>query len=309
MSELTSAETVSRPEPARKYTRPRRYVSWVGLILGLAVGIGGGLFYAWGVNPVKEFDTEPWQLEDADKAHYIVAVMLDYSHDSDLNAAVTRLLALKLDGDPIQAVADVACDLATTGYVENNSGLHAIRAMMTFYQLQGKHGCADNLIPSQDIDATKSVIEVIVPTATLVPPPTKTSTPQGPERPTSTPFVFVVPTSQPQTDFALANIQTFCSAELSGLIEVYVQESNGDGIAGQEVRVRWDSGEDHFFTGLKPERGPGYADFEMVAGKGYTVEMPGRSDPTSEPLSAAPCTTDDGARAITSYRVVFRPLE
>ncbi|MBZ0275650.1 MAG: hypothetical protein K8I60_05880, partial [Anaerolineae bacterium] len=97
-----------------------------------------------------------------------------------------------------------------------------------------------------------------------------------------------------------------CSTALSGLIEVFVQDFNGDGVPGIEVRVRWNDGEDRFFTGLKPERGPAYADFQMEADKGYTVELPGRSDP-SQQLIARPCTAENGQDAIILYRVVFRP--
>jgi hypothetical protein len=291
--------------PARKYLRPRRPFSWAGLLLGIALGVGSGLFYAWGVNPVVEFDTEPWQLSRADKAHYIAAIMLDYSQDSDLNQAVNRLLELRLPGDPIQSVADIACELASSGYVDSSSGLRAIRAMMLFYRLQGKSGCADVLIPGEDPLPT-TVVNVVVPTPTLVPPPTKTPTPEPPAQPTTTQVVVVVPTSPPQSDFVLVNVSTFCDAAISGMIEVFVQDSGGDGLPGQEIRVRWDAGEDRFFSGLKPERGAGYADFQMQTGVGYLVDLPGRADPTDDPLVATPCETGEGERAVTSYRVVFR---
>lgn len=301
------ATEAPRQQPARKYMRPRHIVSWPLLIFGLIVGVAGGLFYAWGVNPVVEYDTEPWQLRQSDKAHYVVAIMLDYSYDGDLNQAVNRLLALQLDGDPIQAVANIACNLASAGYIDSNSGLRAVRAMMTFYQLQGKQGCADTLLPStaQEPPPT-TVVEVIIPTATFMPPATKTPTPEGPSGPTPTPFRVVVPTAAPLTGYILANISTFCSRTASGVIEVEVQDIEGQGVPGQQVRVRWDSGNDTFYTGLKPERGPGYADFTMTAGTGYTVDLPGRSDPISEPLAAVPCTTDSGDSATTSYRVIFR---
>ena len=304
-----SFEATPRDQVARKYLRPRRYVSWVGLLLGVALGVAAGLLYAWEISPVKEYDVAPWQLNSTDKTQFIAAIMLAYAHDSDLNLAVSRLLDLHLPGDPIQAVADAACELATTGYVDNSSGVHAVRAMMTFYQLQGKTGCADKLMAPQETEPT-TVVNVVVPTATLVPPPTKTPAPEGTPRPAPTPFAVVVPTSAPpQSDFTLANVSTFCDVNESGVIEVYVQEANGDGIPGQKVRVRWDSGSDTFVTGLKPERGAGYADFQMTDGSGYLVDLPGHSDPTGEPLTAAPCTTPDGQRATTSYRVVFQPAQ
>jgi len=292
-----------RPDRESKYRRPRRPISWLALFLGLIAGIGGGLLYAWVVNPRVEFDTEPWQLNAQDRAEYIVAITLNYAYDGDLARAVDRLIALKPQGDPIQEVADVACRLATTGYVDSSTGLRAIRSMMLFYQLQGRFGCADTLISVSD---TVQNVTIEAATSTLVPPASKTPTPESTVRVTPTSPRPVLPTSQPQTDFAPPIVRTFCDAALSGLIEVFVQDFNGDGIPGQTVRVQWDGGESIFLTGLKPERGPSYADFEMEAGKGYTIDMPGRSDPSEQPLVADPCTTESGEQAITSYRVVFR---
>lgn len=293
------------PPSRSKYRRSPRPISLVGIILGLLLGVAGGLYWAWKIDPRVEFDTEPWQLKESDKAQYIVAIMMNYASDGDPVRAVERLVELRLGDDPIQAVTDVACQLATTGYVDSASGLQAIRNMMIFYQLQGRSGCADTLIPA-DAPATPLVV-ITLPSPTLVPPPSKTPTPPVSTGATTTPTPFLIVTPQPQSDFVLASINTFCDTELSGIIEVFVQDFGGDGIPGQAVRVRWDGGEDTFFTGLKPERGPAYADFQMEAGKGYIIEMPGRSDPSSQPLNAAPCATDNGDEAVTSFRVVFRP--
>jgi hypothetical protein len=196
----------------------------------------------------------------------------------------------------------VACDLATTGYAETGTGLRAIQSMMVFYQLQGRKGCADNLI---SIGQPTVVVNVDVATPTAQPPATKTPTPDRPSQETPTIPVFI-PTVQPKTSYIIAAIRTACDAEFSGIIEVRVQDSNGNPVPGQAVRVRWDDGDSTFYTGLKPERGSDYADFQMEAGKAYTVEMPGQSDP-SQPLGAVPCTTDDGKQAVTLYRVFFRP--
>jgi hypothetical protein len=293
-----------RPDRQSKYRRPRRPVSLLALFLGVIAGIGIGLYVAWERDPRVEFDTEPWQLTDQDRAQYITAITLNYAYDGDLSRAVTRLIALKPKGDPIQEVADVACKLATTGYVDSSSGLRAIRSMMLFYQLQGRTGCADTLIPVSESGTT--VVNIDVPTPTVAPPASKTPTPESTVRATPTPPRTLLPTTPPQTDFDPPVIRTYCDTELSGLIEVFVQDFNGDGIPGQAVRVRWDGGESNFFTGLKPERGPSYADFQMEAGKGYTIDMPGRSDPSDQPLIADPCTTESGRQSVTSYRVYFR---
>jgi hypothetical protein len=202
-------------------------------------------------------------------------------------------------------MAQVACRLAQSGYVNSSSGIEAVRAMKTLYQLQGRSGCADELVL---VAAQPTpVVNVVLPTPTPPAPPTKTPTVAPSPLPTATPLPVFVPTSEPVRQYALINVATFCDPQQSGVIEVFVQDFNGTGIPGQPVRVRWDEGEDVFYTGLKPERSPAYADFQMTDGVSYSVDMPERSEPSSRELVAAPCTTENGVRATTSYRVVFRP--
>lgn len=290
-----------------RYRRPRKYVSWWGLLIGITLGIGGGLYYAWFIDPVIDINIDPHQLTDENKATYVVAVMMQYRYDSDLSGAVDRLLAVELGTDPIGDVAEIACELARSGYVDNSSGVRAVRNMQTFYQLQGREGCADILLPEVEEAA---VVEIQVPTSTptIPPPPTKTPTPITNTVSTPTPNVVVVPTTPPLRIFEGRINGTFCSVELAGIIEVFVVAGDGSGMPGEPVRVRWDTGEDTFLTGLMPERGPSYADFEMEAGKGYTIDMPGLSDPISTPLIADRCITEEGVDSITSYRVLFRQV-
>jgi hypothetical protein len=140
-----------------------------------------------------------------------------------------------------------------------------------------------------------------------VPPPSKTPPPENPVVPTPTLPRLAAPTAVVNRDYQIVSIQTLCDTDIAGLIEVFVQNFEGQGVPGQAVRVRWEGGEDRFFTGLKPERGPGYADFQMAPDTGYIIDMPGRSAPSSQPLSATACVTDTGRDSLRSYRVFFRP--
>ncbi len=290
-----------------RYERPRRSFSWIGLFFGILLGIGGGVFFAWNIAPAEEFDTEPWQLNRADQANYAIAAVLAYAYDGDLGLAIRQLNTLRPSVDPIQFVADITCDLARSGYVSSNSGLNAIRTAMRFYQLQGRTGCADELIPAiQEPIETEEV--QIAPPPTLPPPPTKTPTPVVTIEATETPSVSLVgQTQQPQTGFQIVRLEPFCDPLFSGVIEVYVQNNAGGPIPGQRVRVQWDTGSSVFFTGLNTLRGLDYADFAMEAGKQYVIDMPGQSDPSTTPIIADSCEAASGA-ALRSYRVVFRPL-
>lgn len=288
-----------------KYQRRRRPFSLWALIIGLLIGFGGAWYYAYVINPTQETSTRPSQLTRENQQDYVVAIMLAYSYDSDLTTAINELVALELDSDPLQAVADMACDLARTGYVDSTSGLRAVRAMRTFYQLQGRTGCADNIIPAPESVPLEVVIQVPTATPTLPPPPTKTpnsisatETPSG---------VIVVPTSAPQGTYRGVVAQTFCSTELSGVIEVRVRDALNVEISGEPIRVTWGNNErSDFITGLKPERGIGYADFQMDTGVSYIISMPGLSDPIQSPIVANSCfEPESNAPAITSYRIVF----
>lgn len=303
---MTEELSDARQRRRSRYDRPRSYISWFALILGLILGIGGALYYTWEIDQVEEVDIAPWQLNNDDRNSYLVAIMLDYAYRNNLTETIQRLVDLQLPGnDPIQQVAVIACDMARAGYVNSNAGLTAIRTMMTFYQNQGKSGCADELLPVVALEPTRE-IRTILPTATLRPPASKTPTPPGTVQPTDTPTPGSSPTALPGSDFDVVNVQTYCDAELPGLIEVFVVDFNGQGIPGQPVRVRWNGGESQFYSGLKPERGPGYADFQMEEGLAYSIEMPRLSDPYGTPLEADSCNLEEGGTAITSYRVTFR---
>jgi hypothetical protein len=287
-----------------KYQHHRSPIAFWALILGLLIGLGGGLYYSWEISPIIEVDTRPDQLNYEEKTQYVVAIMLAFSYDSDLMKAVDRLLILELGVDPVQTVADMACDLAANGDVNSSASLRAVRAMRTFYQLQGRTGCADNIIPDAETIPLELTLEVATPTPTLPPPPTKT--PSGALPTPTAGGIVTTPTSAPAGNYFGEVQATFCSVELSGTIEIRVVDGGGQEIGGERVRVLWDGGSSDFVTGLKPERGLGYADFKMETGLSYIVSMPNQSDPIANPLVADACFTETGEEAITSFRIVFR---
>ena len=70
------------------------------------------------------------------------------------------------------------------------------------------------------------------------------------------------------------------------------------------IHVVWDQGSDQFFTGLKPELGAGYADFNMQPGIAYTVELPGSSALVTG-LELEACTGEQGQSFNGSWLLVF----
>ncbi len=284
--------------------RPRLGLSIAGLVIGAAIGIGLGLFYTWTVNPVVRTDVFPWQLNKESQTNWMIAASVAWARDNDIFQAANRLNELHLSDTTFQRLADTACELARSSYAQSDTGLIAIRAMVNLAAGQGKTNCASELIilNTPTIAPTATIVQ---PTATLIPPPSKTPTPLP--GPTETPATPGSPTATTAVgNFKVVRYEPYCSVKASGVIEVLVQEANGDGVAGIQVEVDWPGGKDRFFTGLKPERGIGYADFTARQDETYTVILPGLGE-RSDPLKTIPCNDrDNGGSAITSYRVYFR---
>ncbi|GAB4554715.1 MAG: hypothetical protein OHK0023_25190 [Anaerolineae bacterium] len=267
------------------------------ILLGVILGAAAGLFYAWQIDPRVVTEVGPAQLAESEKRNYLILISLAYARDRRIEAAAERLLEL---GKTWQDVADAACDLATSGYAGSNTGLTAIKSMVELAGSQGYRGCASALIPSESATPRPSPT-AFTPTPTLNIVPTKTAT--LPPEPSESPFPTPVPTSEGQ--FTLGNIVPFCDPRFPGVIEVSVLDRNGDGIPGIAVRVSWDGGSARLFTGLKPERNIGFADFVMTEGINYRVQLVEGGEVT-RPLEASACTAQGGVQARTSYRVLFQ---
>ncbi len=284
-----------------------RGLSWWALLLGLAFGIAAALVYTWEIDPVIERNTAPWQLSEADREDYVIAVALSYTANQDLALAFDRLRALRPSQDVWSLVADIACNRIKTGQVVTNNDIRVIRALEGLYRPQGASGCADGQYPTPAPVTLSAPVASATPSPTLPPPPTKTPTPP---RPTDIPQMgTIIPTRTPPSGgYVLSRLESFCNPAASGVIEIRVYDRLGQGVPGVRVSVTWSGNErDSFFTGLKPEREAGYADFQMTEGRTYTVMVPGLTgDPRS--VEAVPCeATVDGEQvtALTSYRVNF----
>lgn len=270
------------------------------LVLGLLLGLG----LSWALGPLPERNTEPFQLEQEDRNHYLIAIALEYEHSGDLHRALEKLIALRPPGDPLQALADAACQLARGDYISNASGVKALRMAARMYTAQGRGGCAEPLLPAEDLpDKPAAASDPAAPPPSPTPPPTKTPSRRA-SRATAT--LRAVATSIPQRTFSPLPASTFCDTADRAVIEVEIVDYLGRGIPGQRIRVRWGDEENVFLSGLKPERGTGYADFQMDEGISYSIDMPGASDALRADLITGRCYTESGRESLKSFRVAFR---
>jgi hypothetical protein len=161
--------------------------------------------------------------------------------------------------------------------------------------------------------AMPTVEATVTPTPTEVPPeptPTSTEPPPEPSATATQPPPTAAPSSTPGPDvgFEVAEQEDLgCSGEGAGdYILVYVRDEDGRGLAGVEVMVSGPEGEDSFFTGLKPEVGPGFADFLVTAPGTYAVQVLDGTSQVAEGLDFA-----DSCPAETphhSWSVIFRKV-
>jgi hypothetical protein len=250
-------------------TPPPYQSNWY-LLTGLLLGLGLGLVYAWVLSPVRFVDTSPASLRSDFKDQYRLLIAITYQDSGDLTRARSRL-ALLGDPDPVTTLTNQAQRLLLAGDTTNSASPLAILA--------------------QAIQQNQAATSSPEPTGlSLTTPPSTNPTgvastgliPTLPSRPTMT------PTSTPGAPFALLVRENVCNAGLpGGLLQVEVRNASGGPVPGAELVISWSSGEEHFFTGLKPELGNGYADYRMTPGITYilqlatnSVAVPGLTDPS-----------------------------
>lgn len=282
-------------------------ISWIGVLMGLIIGVALGLFYAWQIDPVVVRNIAPAELRSSDKQMYIVAIAQEYAADGDLQRAVTRILEIEPDVNPFQVAANTVCDLIQSGQVDNLTSIEVVRNLRSIYEPQGIQASCDTAAFNTPIPVTLVLsTPTTTPTPTITPVASKTPTRPFEPLPANTPMPTNTLPSGDGTGFRPVRIEPFCDEAISGVIEVYVRDENtGAGLAGIAVEVNWNNAQSRqvFYTGLKPERGNDYADFVMEAGNAYRVTIQGAVSESTNPLDATPC---DSAGSITSYRIVIQ---
>ena len=231
------------------------------LLLGLALGV----LYAWVVSPLKVVDSAPEALRADFKDQYRAVIAAAYAANNDLTRAQTRL-ALLGDTDSYAALSAQAQRTLSGG-----DSLQSFQLAQLASALQG-------LAPAtQASTPTHSAAQTFTPFATAnsslpsnTPAPSVTETPfpfyTATLRPTRTPI------PPPTAPFELLEQETICDESLpEGLLQVITITANRRHIPGIELILSWAGGEEHFFTGFKPELGNGYADAIMLPNVLYNL--------------------------------------
>ena len=280
------------------------------LLTGVLLGLGLGILIAWVIFPVRYIDTTPLSLSASYKELYRSLVAQAYQADGDLGRAQARLDLLK-ESNMMQVLADQAQrQVASKGPSQE---ARALAQLAADWQRNLNQPTGGETAQTQDEPkAGKTELAEVVPTESLepdaaiqtpTPKPTATPTPQ----PSFTPRVEAGPSATPMAPFSLEDKREVCDERLSGaLIQVQALSKGGDPVAGVQVNVTWDGGQDVFYTGLHPAANPGYADFAMNEKTTYSVRL-GKEGELADKLKAhADCKKEDGSSYAGGWMLIFK---
>lgn len=253
--------------------------SWTVVVIGLVLGVVAGTTYAWKIDPVAYVNTAPGSLRPDFQALYLSLIASAYVGNPDLDRARARL-ALLPEPNPAETLAALAQQLLAAGRPAAEA-----RAMARLASDLG--GATNAPVLTAPPGTTPAALQTRSPTRTAPPALTRT------------------PTATPGAPFTLASQEQVCHPDLAGpLLQVRVFDAAGRPVPGVEVLVVWDQGQDHFFTGLKPELGLGYGDFSMQEGVSYTLQLVPSED-LATGLTAEDCVAPDGSLFPGSWSLTF----
>jgi len=281
------------------------------LLTGVAIGVVIGILYSWMLSPVNYTNTRPASLHPDFKDRYRALIAAAYMANSDLARARARLELLK-DEDIYSALAGQAQRTLAEGADVQEAqalGVLALALGQSPESSSGGLGTSPGVSLTGTLPGNQVTASVSSPVSGTPASPTVTSTRLP--RPTATfALVFTALPTQTATPtrvapFVLDSQELVCDpASPPALIQVITLDKDRQEVPAVKVIVSWQGGEDDFHTGLKPEHGPGYADFDMLPGVVYTLRLASGGQAVSN-LQAEECETPGGERYYGSWRLVF----
>lgn len=313
------------------------------LLTGLVIGVSLGLLYAWVFQPVKYVDTSPDSLRADFKDQHRALIAAAYLGNSDLLRARARLELLQ-DADMFRALTEQAQrSLAqqgangdaralgllaiALGQAPPGPGIAITRQQFTpLPQPTRTSGVIPPLETSSSDAASPSaaglalspsptppptftptilapLTETLAPTSTPLLAPTSAGSPTA--RPSDTPAPLPTHTATPGGPFVLLSQEKICDQPLSApQLQIEALDRFNRQVPGVLVIVSWPGGQERFYTGLKPEKGLGYADYTLAEGTLYSVRL-GENGQLVTDLAGAMCVPASGAPYWGAWRLKF----
>lgn len=238
------------------------------------VGIIIGLVITWVLWPVEFTNADAADLRQSYKDDYLRMISAGYQSDGDLGTAKQRLGQLGL-ANPVQAINDlISRDKASR---TNLTSLDALASL------------AQSISVQPQSTALAQTLTSVTPQAVVI--------------------VAATPTAPAPTFKLVEHTQLGCQDEPDAAYLVFVvRDANGNDLPNVGIEVRWSGGDDVVYTGLKPERGVGYADFEATPGTFSAHIVNAQSDEVSDLVignAPANCKADRGATP-RGWKLVFQ---
>jgi hypothetical protein len=299
------------------------------LLTSAVIGTALGVFLAWVVFPVQYTEAFPASLRADFKDEYRYMIAASYAVTGNLGRARARLALLE-DKDIIQALGDQSQRM-----LANNTAPDVVRSLADLSQAlqanpaptasppQTETPIPPQLLPTITEESTSAEVpapasdtpttqaDTQTPTPSSGDSPQTTSTPEIPPTTPPTSIITVAPrpthtaTFTPGPPFNNVKSTPFCEADQPGLLQIWLEDSSGQPAAGVELVITWAGGEEHFFSGLKPELGNGYADFVMSPNVEYALSLSNGSTRVTG-LSTQACTAEDGSSYPGGTRLDFK---
>jgi hypothetical protein len=261
------------------------------------------LIISWVIAPVKYVDTVPSSLRSDFKNEFRSLIASAYYSTNNFERAAARLDLLG-DSDPIQALTIQAQDLLSIGDPTNTAFL------LAYLTSALKQNADITLNLNSTTTSTEIASEVIYKTASPPINTTAVTTQTTSKQPDSffTPTLrsSSTPSPTPGSPFILKSNQTICDSPLNSLLlQVEVTNSANQSIPGTDIIITWSGGEEHFFTGLKPEISDGYADYLMTPDLVYSIQL-AKGGAVVSNLTAPTCPAEGEITSWGSIRLVFQ---
>ena len=288
-----------------------RRIPWT-VLFALLAGVGLGLIYAWVLSPRGITDAQPSALRADFKDQYRFVVAAAYAATGNLPRAQARLALLR-DTDSVEALNAQAQRMrAGSAHGEQFENADLIVAL-ALALAEDTNGSPISTSTMEVVNQVEDTPTVTVPPIASEAPAVLTETPLSVETietqaavsaPTARPTQTLVPTLG--APFELTGQESICDSNLpDGLLQVIVLNPSRRQLAGVEIVITWDGGNEQFFTGLKPELGNGYADYIMTPNTTYTVQLARGSD-VALGITAPTCQTATGENFFGGIKLTFQ---
>lgn len=255
---------------ADTFPPPPRAVFGIAALISLVLGLALGLVVTWVVWPVQYSNADAADLRPAYKDDYLRMISAAYQVNGNLAAAKQQLSQLGLD-NPTRSINNlIARDKTASARYAN---LEALSSLVQSISVE------PDQIAAQPTSVPQAVVIVTTPTT-------------------------AIPTFK-----LVEHTQLSCVDEPDvAHLRFIVRDAKGNDLPNVGIQIAWPGGDDTVYTGLMPERGIGYADYEATPGT-YSVTILGAQSDTVSDLvvgdAPANCKTDNGATP-RGWKLVFQ---